>query len=78
MNLKDAQTLERSMRGRAGSMQDLSRGRTTRRMHYDPEILELSEHMRNELRETASRMHNTAGRLRSVIDEALKNITVDI
>lgn len=82
MNLRHAQTLEKSLRRRAGSMSDLSRGVTTRRgwrCHGRGDSqLEIPQRLANHIKETAESMQNLARKLDSAIEEALRNIEVDV
>lgn len=79
MNLKNAVTLEKSLRGRAGSLSDLSYGRTTRRHNFGREnYLEIPDHLRDEFQELAGQMSQTARKLQNAIDSAMRKIEVDI
>ena len=77
MNLKDAQTLEKSLRMRAGSLNDLSNGLTTRR-RFLCDRLDIPEHMQKQLLETSRHMSDTAKTIQHAIDKVMKSIEVDV
>ena len=81
MNLKNAQTLEKSLRYRGMSMRDLSQGITARRRGWrlrDHDNLNLSQQMREKLLKTADVMSDTARDLNAAIEEAMRDINIDM
>ena len=79
MNLKDAQTLERSLRNRAGSLHNLSNGWTTKRRPWNSgEGIDIPQHLREQFRETSESMSRTARKIQDAIEEVMRNIDVDV